>query len=284
MSTAHAEAERWWDQSTVALVTGANKGIGYEIAGQLGAAGMTVIAAARDAKLGEAAVEKLRSDTPSGRFEFFQLDITDEQSVARCVEAVRSKYGKLTILINNAGMAYKGNTFGAQEAANTIAVNLTGTRRVCKAMLPLLADNARIVNVCSMAGRLGQLKSDELRSRFVNAASADEVEALASEFVQAIRDGNHQAKGFSNSMYGISKLAEVAYTFVLAKELKERGIMVNAICPGWCVTDMTSQNGNKTAAEGADTPVWVATLPPAAPDSANFVTGKFFQERKELTW
>lgn len=93
-------------------------------------------------------------------------------------------------------------------------------------------------------------------------------------FLEAIKQGRHQQEGWPSSMYGMSKAVEAAYTRVLAEELQEKGVMVNACCPGWCATDMTSWGGTKSAAEGADTPVWLALLPPS-----QFVTGGFFRER-----
>jgi len=99
-----------------------------------------------------AADDKLRAAAPKSRFEYMQCDITDADSVARCAAAVKSTFSKLTVLVNNAGIAFKGNAFGANEAVQTMACNLHGTRRMCEAMLPLLTDNARIINVCSMYG------------------------------------------------------------------------------------------------------------------------------------
>jgi carbonyl reductase 1 len=107
------------------------------------------------------------------------------------------------------------------------------------------------------------------------------VETLAREFVAAIRAGRHRQEGWPNSMYGISKLCESTFTRVLAGELEGQGIMVNAVCPGYCATDMSSWKGTKSAAAGADTPVWAALRPPA--DAATF-TGGFYQERRLLPW
>lgn len=145
-----------------------------------------------------------------------------------CVEPCRwieAEYKGLDILVNNAGFAYKGNTFGAEEARITIATNYEGTRAVTEALLPLLRpspEGARVVNVSSQAGLLSIVGPD-LRVRLaapdLTLAQLDE---LAEEFVAGIKDGSFASKGWPRSMYGISKILESAYTRVLAKQLDDR--------------------------------------------------------------
>jgi carbonyl reductase 1 len=144
-------------------------------------------------------------------------------------------------------------------------------------LAPLLpSDGAgRVVNVCSSAGKLSIVQDPTLRARFEGPTSTAQLDALAAEFVAAIEAGEHKQRGWPSSMYGVSKLLESSYTRVLAEQLRGRNIMVNALCPGWCATDMSSHSGPKSAAEGADTPVWLALLPPS-----EFVTGCFFADRK----
>eukprot|EP00892_Ulva_mutabilis_P011702 jgi/Ulvmu1/8904/UM049_0086.1 len=272
---------KWWDGSTVALVTGSNKGIGFEIARHFAEQGLSVIITARNPELGQAAITKLKEMVPDATSQFYQLDITDAASVSACAASVKKNFGKLDILVNNAGIAYKGSTFGADEAAITIDCNLKGTRQVTEAMLPLIkeAGGGRVVNVASRSGMLRQLRPQELRDAFTAPADADAVEALAASYVAAIRAGTHSQQGWSNSMYGVSKLAEISYTKWLAAQLKDQSIGVYACCPGYCVTDMTSGGGNKTARDGADTPVWLALQPLGAVPQ-----GGFFGERKEVDW
>ena len=140
-----------WDSGTVALVTGSNKGIGYQVARLFAEQGLSVVITARNPDLGNAAVAQLKQAVPEATARFYQLDITDANSVSACAAQVEKDFGKLDILVNNAGFSYKGNTFGADEAASTLACNLTGTRQVSEAMLPLIkaAGGGRIVNVCS---------------------------------------------------------------------------------------------------------------------------------------
>jgi carbonyl reductase 1 len=148
MSLQHLVLHRW-DNSTIAVVTGANKGIGYEIAKQLGRHGLHVVVTSRDESRGQKAMKELQQAEPSANFTYCQADITDKASALKCAQTLKEQFGKVHVLINNAGMAYKGNVFGADEAQATIACNLTGTRVMTEAVLPLMHEGARIVNVCS---------------------------------------------------------------------------------------------------------------------------------------
>lgn len=139
-----------WSDDDVAVVTGANKGIGFEIARQLGAQGLQVVVTSRDEGRGAEAMKQLQAKESAGRFEYCQADITDSASIQKCAQFLKDKYGKVAILVNNAGIAYKGSIFGADEAQTTIDCNLKGTREMCNAVLPLMGEGSRIVNVCSM--------------------------------------------------------------------------------------------------------------------------------------
>ncbi|EFJ42339.1 hypothetical protein VOLCADRAFT_121544 [Volvox carteri f. nagariensis] len=220
--------DKWWDENTVAVVTGSNKGIGFEIARIFAEQGITTVVTARDEELGRQAVAKIKEIAPSSRVLLHQLDISDPASVDRFVEWLRSDLGGLTILVNNAGFAYKGNIFGADEAQVTL--------------------------------------------------TPYELQTLGQEFVDAIRAGNHAAAGWPNSMYGTSKLMLSLWTAQLADQLRDKGVMVNAMCPGWCRTDMSSQSGTKSAADGADTAVWLALRSPQ-----DFKTGAFWGERNIIS-
>ena len=229
-------------------------------------------------------------------------------------------------------MAYKGDTFGANEAQITIGTNYQGTRAITEALLPFLRRSAqeaknselpsehdvegltsgsktgssntsssssshtttsvsdsegktpifypRIINVCSQAGKLSQV-SVPLQTQFQNPnLTVNDIDTLMNEFITSISDKSYATKGWSNSMYGISKLAEIAYTNILARDLQKENIIVNAVCPGYCATNMSSYKGHKSPAEGADTPVWVATRH----GSVNDLTGGFYYERQLIGW
>jgi len=268
---------KWWSEASVAVVTGGNKGIGYEIVRQLSQQDFHTVLTARDPKRGEQAVERLRKETGK-TIAFHTLDIADEKSVEDFKSWVQKEYPQgITALVNNAGFAYKGNIFGAQELRDTLAINYSGTVRVCEALAPLIVDgDGRIVTVGSMSGRSGIIKSPQLLSRLQGSKTTPELSGILDEFAQGIETNTYKQNGWPGSMYGVSKLAVHLYSRRLSERLSERGVAVNVCCPGWCQTDMSSQSGPKTAAQGADTPVWLATLPPS-----KTTTGSFFQERKE---
>jgi NAD(P)-dependent dehydrogenase (short-subunit alcohol dehydrogenase family) len=167
----------------LAVVTGANQGIGLEIARGLAVKGMHVIATARDPTKGAAAVEALRA-SGALMLEFHQLDITDQASIAALARYITDAHGgRLNVLVNNAGVAFKGDAWGAVEARTTVNTNFRGTAAVTAALLPALraaaaaaggsGGAARIVNVCSQAGRLGQV-APPLQARFQDPSASEE--------------------------------------------------------------------------------------------------------------
>jgi len=269
---------RWWDEDTVAVVTGANKGIGFEITKLLATMGFRTVLTARDEARGQEAVKRLRRETGK-TVDFHTLDITSAESVASFKAWAEEQYPQgITALVNNAGFAFKGSVFGAQEAQETLDVNYKGTREVTEQLLPLLKDGqGRIVVVGSMAGRSGIIKSADLLTRLQACQSDVELNCmLYGQFVQGIAAGTFSQEGWPKSMYGVSKLGLHLYCRLLAQRLVPRKIAVNVCCPGWCATDMSSNRGIKTAAQGADTPVWLASLPPG-----ETATNKFFSSRQE---
>jgi carbonyl reductase 1 len=155
---------------------------------------------------------------------------------------------------------------------------------VSNALLPLLKDNARVVNVGSMSGELNKY-SAELRTRFLAADLTEkQLDDLVGEFKKHVGDGDHAAHGWPNSTYSVSKAALHALTRIHARDIgaytSSSGVTVNAICPGWCRTNMAGDKAPRTAAEGADTPVWLAHTPPGP----HAPTGKFFRDRTEVSW
>lgn len=211
---------------------------------------------------------------------FHPLDISDSSSVAEFASWVKATFpNSISILVNNAGIAYKGDVFGWEECQNTLQTNLFGTVAITRALLPLMQNKARIVTVSSRAGRTGIVQDEAMKGRIKGIRTEAEVFNLANEFVSSIRAGTHKENGFPSSMYGMSKLLLSCHCQVLASELEAdgRGISVSACCPGWCKTDMSSNSGNKTAAEGADTPTWLALA-----EEGILKSGKFWAERQEI--
>lgn len=277
-ATTTAETKKEEAQRVIA-VTGSNKGIGEAIVRALLAQGHTVIATARDPKLGAAAMEKWKD--LKGTVKFFKCDISKKADVQALRTYIESDFeGRLDTLINNAGFAFKGDIFGADEAEQTIAINYTGTKFMCQEFLPILAQSplgGRCVNVCSQAGNLTRF-SKTCQEWFTKPdLTVAELDELMVRFPTDIRSGDYKEKGWPESMYGTSKLAEIALTKVLAKSNPK--VQVIACCPGYVNTDMSSGMGPLTVEEGADTPVWLATNPGVVDAS-----GLFFYKRAPITW
>jgi NAD(P)-dependent dehydrogenase (short-subunit alcohol dehydrogenase family) len=227
--------------TTIALITGANKGIGFETARLLGARGMTVLAGARDEARGAEAEKALRDGGADARF--VQLDVTDSKSVTRAAEWVEAEFGRLDILVNNAGIA-RGDGTGApsQTTVETLRTvyetNVFGVVAVTNALLPLLrrAPAARIVNVSSEVGS-----------------------------ITSMTDPDGPMAGMASVPYPSSKTALNMVTAMYAKELRDTPIKVNAANPGYCATDLNGRSGFRTAEQGAEVSVHLATLPADGP-------------------
>ena len=209
----------------VAIVTGSNKGIGLAIVrGMCRQFKGEVYLTSRNTSLGQEAVKLLEAE--GLRPKYHQLDITSEDSIARLAVFMMEKYGGVDVLINNAGMAYKkASTAPALEQATvTLATNFTGTLHMMRAFCPLMKPHGRIVNVSSMAGLLSRLTQQSLRDRFSSPSLTEkELVALMKEFVENVRAGKHQEKGWGNSFYCVSKVGVTAMTKVFAREVAQSG-------------------------------------------------------------
>jgi NAD(P)-dependent dehydrogenase (short-subunit alcohol dehydrogenase family) len=227
----------------IALITGANKGIGFETARQLGAQGMTVLVGARDETRGQEAESALRDAGADARF--VQLDVTDAKSVRRAAEWIEAEYGRLDVLVNNAGTATVARRGGPPSQTSlddmraVYEINVFGVVTVTNAMLPLLrrAEAARIVNVSSEVGSIGSQ---------TNPASP-------------------LAQMPASAQYPSSKAALDMLTAMYAKELRDTPIKVNAANPGYTDTDFNDHRGFRTPGEGAEPSVYLATLPDDGP-------------------
>lgn len=237
----------------IALITGANKGIGREIARQLAEAGVTVIIGARDPERGQAVADDLAAR--GLKAEAIRIDLTDGDSISAAAETIRDRHGRLDILVNNAGIvdAQDGPpSSGSPEAARRIMeTNFIGTLAVTQAMLPLLRLSAagRIVNLSSSLGSLavnGDPTSPYYSARLVG--------------------------------YNASKAALNMLTVQLAAELRDTPIVVNSVSPGYVKTDLTGHAGFMTPEEGARLPVEYALL------GENAVSGRFVEPDGETPW
>ena len=237
----------------VALVTGASKGIGFAIAQKLARLGMSVLVAARDSSRGEQAAARIRQEGMDAQY--LKLDVTEAVSVDDAVRTVNEKFSRLDILINNAEIAADTILPPSEASLDNIRkvfeTNFFGVIAVTQAMLPLLRKSA--------AGRIVNLTS-----------------GLASLSMQS--DPGCPFRAFNILGYNSSKTALNAFTVSLANELRGTSIKVNAVSPGACRTDLNNNTGTRSPEEGAETPVWLATLPDDGP------TGGLFLDLQVVPW
>jgi NAD(P)-dependent dehydrogenase (short-subunit alcohol dehydrogenase family) len=231
--------------SPLIVVTGANRGIGFEIVRQLARAGATTVLTARQADAGSAAVAKLARD--GLHVDFHTLDVTDARGLGALADWVDSRFGHLDALVNNAGILTdqdgSGLNVSAEAVQKTFETNTLGPLRVAQALIPLLrkSTSGRIINLSSGMGSLNDM------------------------------EGGYAA-------YRISKAALNAVTRILAAELAGAKIAVNSMCPGWVKTDMGGRNAEREVAQGAETAVWLALEAPQT------LTGKFVRDKKVIPW
>ncbi|MGW8182394.1 MAG: SDR family oxidoreductase [Burkholderiales bacterium] len=231
----------------VTVVTGANRGIGLEICRQLSRRDeMRVVLTSRDESKGRASVKALRADGLN--VDYRQLDVTGERAAKLLAQHLAEAYGRCDVLINNAGVMLdpRGSRVLDSSVATyreTLEANFFGPLRLIQALVPLMKKGGygRIVNMSSGQGQLSDM-------------------------------------GTGTPAYRISKTALNALTRTCAAELAGSGILVNSMCPGWVRTDMGGPSAPRTLAQGADTAVWLATLPPDGP------SGRFFRDRKSIPW
>jgi len=233
----------------LAIVTGANRGIGLEIVRQLARRGLNVVLASRDLAKGEAAAARLALE--GVEVPVIAIDVTDGESVRAGVADVLSRFGRIDVLVNNAAILKEG--FNPEDASVfevpidlvmlTFATNTVGPLRMIEAIVPGMRERGygRVVNLSSGAGQLSGI-------------------------------------GAGYPAYRMSKAALNALTRLTAAELGPGDIKINAMCPGWVRTDMGGPNATRTVEKGAETAVWLATLPADGP------TGGFFRDRKPIPW
>ena len=267
----------------VAVVTGSNKGIGYFIALQLGCSGLFqhIILACRDQIRGNDAAESIRTQLPPNVFVHSeQLTIGNHNSHLEFVHKMEESFGKIDCLVNNAGFAFKGNdpTPFQLQTKPTLDINFRGTIDFTEAIIPLVlrGSDPRIVNVASLAGRLSQLSPERQAKFSATDLTMIELRSLVDDFEARAQDGTHQDYGYSNWNYGMSKLALIAATKILAREYIDK-ISINCCCPGYCKTDMTGQRGMREPVDGARNAVIPATM-------KNAPTGAFFEDYVVSKW
>jgi NAD(P)-dependent dehydrogenase (short-subunit alcohol dehydrogenase family) len=233
------------NQEKIVLVSGGNRGIGFEVCRQLAKEGLHVILGSRDRDKGRSAVDRLSKDGIKVRS--LQLDVADPRSIQSVKSAIEGDYGRLDILINNAGV-YLDEVAGILKMdervfRETMEVNFYGPLRLCRAFVPRMIAQGygRVVNVSSGLGAM-----DDLSGR--------------------------------SAAYGLSKLVLNGLTRVVADQTGRVDVKVNSACPGWVRTEMGGSSAPRSPEKGAETIVWLATLDKDGP------TGGFFRDRKSIPW
>ena len=241
-----AAARETKSELRIALVTGANRGIGLEICRQLALKGLAVVLTARDAGKGKPAAKSLQDE--GLEVEFHRLDVTSCRSIRACIAAVAERRGRIDVLVNNAGIMIdpRGSRFLDSKLdtyRDTLETNLFGPLQLAQAVIPLMKAHSygRIVNLSSGLGQLSEM-------------------------------------GAGTPAYRISKAALNALTRIVSSDFTDSNILVNSMCPGWVKTGMGGDGAPRTIEQGADTAVWLATLPAGGP------TGGFFRDRQPIAW
>ena len=232
-------------ESKIVLITGANKGIGFETARQLAKRGWHVVIGARKASAGQTAAKAIKQ--ASGSASFLDIDVSNSESIGRAAAEFQKQFDHLDVLINNAGIYPDEGltilTISRQQLTETFQTNTFGPVAVTQAFLPFLrkASGKRIINVSSGYGQIEGLSA--------NVPS-----------------------------YCLSKLALNGVTLMFSDALRSEGIAVNSMCPGWVRTDMGGPNAARSVEQGSDTAVWLAT------EAGQDLTGKFFRDRQQIPW
>ena len=240
-------------QRRVALVTGANRGIGLEIARQLADLGLRVIIGVRDLARGEAAAEALQNNRREIHSQM--LDVTQAHTIQSAIGQIVDQFGRLDILVNNAGIMIDAETtileLDLTLFQNTLETNALGPLLLSQVCIPHMRANdyGRIVNISSTLGSLTDI------------ASPDSAYAVV-----------------LSPAYRLSKALLNGLTALLAKDLRDTNILVNSACPGWVRTRLGGDQAPLMPAQGAETPVWLATLPDDGP------RGGFFREKRPIPW
>ncbi|MGD2036226.1 MAG: SDR family oxidoreductase, partial [Desulfobacterales bacterium] len=232
---------------------GGNRGIGFAIGRSLAQRGIMVILGVRDTNKGASACSRLQGEGLDVNFEL--LVVTDEDSVQTAVKNIQLQFGRLDILVNNAGIMIDNNenvfNVSRDMIEKTLQTNVLGPLRLCQHCITLMKARGygRVVNMSSTLGSLSEM------------ADPDSVYA-----------------GVGAPAYRLSKAALNAITTLIAKEVRGNNILVNSACPGWVRTDLGGDQAPLAPEQGAETPVWLATLPDGGP------TGGFYRERTRIPW
>ncbi|MGH8307892.1 MAG: SDR family oxidoreductase [Gammaproteobacteria bacterium] len=238
------------DEKKIAVITGANRGLGRETAWQLAQRGFHVVLTARNPQAGAEVLRDLQTEKLS--VELRKLDVNSTEDAQALAKHIKESHGHLDVLVNNAGILTESSREAGAKSSDPLKVspvtvmehfntNTLGAVRLIQALVPLMPGGARIINISSGMGALNDM------------------------------GGGHLA-------YRISKTALNVATRVFANELRPRNILVNSVCPGWVKTDMGGANASRTIEKGAETIVWLASAPEATE------SGFFWRDKKKIPW
>ncbi|KAI3697152.1 hypothetical protein L6452_29948 [Arctium lappa] len=272
---------RWWSKDSIAIVTGANKGIGYALVKRFAELGLTVVLTSRDQSRGLKAVDSLKVLGLDRNVYFCQLDISDQASIRSFVSWFRSRFDAFDILVNNAAVCFNAMNSNSMDHAETVVkTNYYGSKLLTEAILPLsrpsnsAASITRILNISSRLGTLDKLKNTKIKAILEDKErlSEDRIDMVVGVFLQDVKDGSWERQGWPEiwTDYSVSKLALNAYSCVLARRY-EGVVSVNCFCPGFTQTAMTDGQGKHSADDAAEMAATLALLP-----VSRLTTGKFY--------
>lgn len=264
------------EEKRTALVTGANRGIGQQVAKDLARAGWNVLVGARDRAKGEAAVARVKKEGGGKvRVRHEPLDVADETSIGALASRLEKAKIRLAALVNNAGVY--GEARDPRNYRAVVTVNFFGPLRVTDALAPSFEDGANVVMVSSRVGELSNLPEPARTRLAAPDLDREGLLSIVDEILRAAESGRRASRGghgFPRDSYGFSKAALNALTRVLARE--RPAWHVNAVCPGWVRTDMGGRGAPRSVEEGAAGVTWAAMLAEGGP------SGGFFRDRRKV--
>ncbi|XP_066284357.1 carbonyl reductase [NADPH] 1-like isoform X2 [Branchiostoma lanceolatum] len=267
-------------------VTGGNKGIGLAIVkGLCKQFNGTVYLTARDASRGQEAVKELNEQGCQPRFH--QLDVSSLDSIHRFKQHLEQEHQGLDVLVNNAGVMYgRSNPTPLVEQVDvTMGINFFGTANLTKVLKPLLRPHARIVNVSSGLCDLSKATPERRQTFRSEQLTEEELVQMMEQFVSDVKSGVHEEKGWEMELlaYRVSKMGVTALSMVLQRQFDATpgaDVVVNAVCPGWVKTDMGGASAGRSVEKGAETPLYLALLPP----NVSSPRGKFLRDKEILSF
>ncbi|GAB2222984.1 hypothetical protein Droror1_Dr00017117 [Drosera rotundifolia] len=270
---------KWWSKETTAIVTGANRGIGYYLAKTLAESGLSVVLTARDPTKGLKAVQTLRDQGLHAHFG--SLDVSDPASISAFAAWFKLNFGVLDILVNNAAISFNGvHENSVKHADIVMTTNFYGPKKLIEALLPLFRRSptkSRILNISSRLGLLDRTRNPTIKVTLGDEENLTEerIEGVVKKFLEQVNNGTWESEGWPETWtdYAVSKMALNAHSKLLARRIKDSNIVVNCFCPGFTQTSMTGGKGSRTADVAARIAASVVLAQPEQLQTGKFVMG-----------